>query len=102
MDGFKTVRRQGINVSGGDRVVGPALTLEVGGATETVNVTAEAPLIQAQSGERSFAVIDRADREPADQPRATSPASRVDARRQTRRRHRRAARASAAPARTTS
>ena len=34
----------------------PALTLEVGGATETVNVTAEAALVQSQSAERSFAV----------------------------------------------
>ena len=56
MDGFKTVRRQGINVSGGDRVSVPALTLEVGGATETVNVTAEAALVQSQSAERSFAI----------------------------------------------
>ncbi len=56
MDGFKTARRQGIKVSGGDRVAVPALTLEVGGATETVNVTAEAALVQSQSGERSFAV----------------------------------------------
>ena len=30
--------------------------IEVGGAAETVNVTAEAPLIQAPSGERSFTV----------------------------------------------
>ena len=43
-------------VSGGDRVSVPAITLEVGGATETVNVMAESPLVQAQSGERSFAV----------------------------------------------
>ena len=56
MDGFKTVRRTGINVSGGDRVAVPAMTLEVGGATETVNVTAEAALVQSQSAERSFAV----------------------------------------------
>ena len=52
----------------------PALTLEPGGAAETVNVTAEAPLIQAQSGERSFAVTTDADREPADRTTATSPA----------------------------
>jgi outer membrane receptor protein involved in Fe transport len=59
MDGFKTVQRQGIPVSGGDRVAIPALTLEVGGAAETVNVTAEAPLIQSQSGERSFSITRR-------------------------------------------
>ena len=32
------------------------MTLEVGGQTEAVTVIAESPLIQAQSGERSFAV----------------------------------------------
>jgi hypothetical protein len=56
MEGFKTIKRTGISVSGGDRVAVPALTLEVGGASETVNVTAEAALVQSQSGERSFAV----------------------------------------------
>ena len=34
----------------------PAITLEVGGTTEAVTVIAESPLMQAQSGERSFAV----------------------------------------------
>jgi hypothetical protein len=56
MDGFKTVRRSGVSVSGGDRVAVPPLTLEVGGAAETVTVTAEAALVQSQSAERSFAV----------------------------------------------
>jgi len=32
------------------------VTIEVGGTAETVNVQAESPMIQAQSGERSFAV----------------------------------------------
>jgi carboxypeptidase family protein len=56
MDGFRTVRRTGIQVSGADRVTVPMLTLEPGGASETVNVTSEAPLIQASSGERSYAI----------------------------------------------
>ncbi len=56
MDGFRTVKRPGIRASGGDRVTVPSLTLEPGGAEETVNVTSEAPLIQASSGERSFAI----------------------------------------------
>jgi hypothetical protein len=56
MDGFKTLTRRGVAVSGGDRVAVPALTLEVGGATETVNVSAEAALVQSSSGERSFAI----------------------------------------------
>ena len=56
MDGFRTARRSGVRVSGGDRVAVTALTLEIGGAAETVVVTAEAALVQSQSGERSFAV----------------------------------------------
>ena len=53
---FKTLRRAGIVVTGGDRVGVPPLTLEVGGTAETVSVTAEAALVQTQSGERSFAI----------------------------------------------
>ena len=56
MDQFRTVRQTGIAISGGDRVTVATLTLEPGGAAETVNVTSEAPLIQASSGERSFAI----------------------------------------------
>ncbi len=56
MEGFKTLTRKGVRVSGGDRVAIPPLTLEVGGAAETVNVSAEAALVQSQSGERSFTV----------------------------------------------
>jgi carboxypeptidase family protein/TonB-dependent receptor-like protein len=56
MDSFKTVKRQGIRVSGGDRVGVPAITLEAGALAETVNVTAEAMLVQSQSAERSFAI----------------------------------------------
>src|SRR6188768_3643651 len=44
------------NAAGVYRVAVPTLTLEVGGATETVNVTAEAALVQSQSAERSFAI----------------------------------------------
>ena len=56
MTGFSTLRRPGVQVSPGDRVNVPVLTIEVGGTTEVVSVSAEAPLIQAQSGERSFAI----------------------------------------------
>jgi hypothetical protein len=56
MPGFRTLRRAGVAVSGGDRVTVPVLTIAPGGASETIEVSAEAPLIQAQSGERSFAV----------------------------------------------
>ena len=56
MDGFKTVERRGIAVSPGDRVVVPTLNLEVGALAETVLVTGDAPMIQSQTGERSFTV----------------------------------------------
>jgi hypothetical protein len=56
MDQFRTVRQTGVSISGGDRLAMPTLTLEPGGAAETVNVTSEAPLIQASSGERSFTI----------------------------------------------
>ena len=53
---FKTSLEKGIEVTGGDRVGVPPITLQVGGTTETVSVTAEATLIQTQSGERSYAI----------------------------------------------
>ena len=53
MTSFKTLLRKGVQVSGGDRVALGTFVLEVGGAQETVNVISEAPLLQAQSGERS-------------------------------------------------
>jgi len=56
MDGFKALERSGIAVSPGDRLALQALIVEVGTLSETVTVSAEAPLIQAQSGERSFTV----------------------------------------------
>ena len=54
--GFKTLRRAGIAVSAGDHVGLGALTLDIGGMTETVTVSAEAPLVETQSGERSFTI----------------------------------------------
>src|SRR5688572_3578743 len=56
MDGFKTTERKGIAVSPGDRVAVPAVSIEVGALAETVVVTGDAPIIQAQTGERSFVV----------------------------------------------
>ena len=47
----------------------PNLTIEVGGAAETVNVTAEAPLDPVAERRAVVRGHDRADREPADQPR---------------------------------
>jgi hypothetical protein len=56
MAGFSSTLRPGVAVSGGDRISVGALTLAVGGTSETVTVKSEAPLIQSQSGERSFRV----------------------------------------------
>lgn len=56
LEGFKTLRRPGVLVSPGDRVTVPGLAVEVGGLDETIEVRAEAPLVQAQSGERSFTI----------------------------------------------
>ena len=56
MPSFKTLKRSGIAVSPGSRVSTGALTLEVGGTTEVVDVKGEAPIIQASSGERSFTI----------------------------------------------
>jgi len=56
LEAFKTVRRGGISVSGGDRVGMPAITLEPGALAETITVVGQSPLVQTQSGERSFAI----------------------------------------------
>jgi Carboxypeptidase regulatory-like domain len=56
MSGFKTLERRDIPVSPGDRVVVGTLTIEVGALSETVTVSSEAPIIQAQTGERSFTI----------------------------------------------
>jgi Carboxypeptidase regulatory-like domain/TonB-dependent Receptor Plug Domain len=56
MDGFKTSERKGIAASPGDRVAIGTVTVEVGTLAETVLVTGDAPMIQAQTGDRSFVV----------------------------------------------
>ena len=56
LTGFKTAQRKDVNVSRGDRVQVPALVMQPGGVSDVVEVTGEAPLIQAASGERSSAV----------------------------------------------
>lgn len=56
LESFKTLKRSGLAVSPGARIAVGTLALEVGGATETVEVKGEAPQIQASSGERSFSV----------------------------------------------
>jgi hypothetical protein len=56
LESFKTVRRTGTVVSGGDRIGVPPVMLEPGGVTESLTVVGETPLVQTQSGERSFAI----------------------------------------------
>jgi len=55
-EGFKTVKLDGIRVSGGDRVGMPAVSLAPGTLAETITVTGESPIVQTMSGERSFAI----------------------------------------------
>ena len=56
MDGFKTLERPNVIVSPGERVVLQNLAIEIGTLAETVIVKGETPLVQSQSGERSFVV----------------------------------------------
>jgi hypothetical protein len=60
MTGFKTLERPNVAVSPGDRVTIGTLTIELGALNETVIVSGEAPLIQAQSGERSMTIATEA------------------------------------------
>ena len=56
IEGFKTLKRTGLVVSAGDRLgLGP-LAIDVGTLTESMTVKAESPLVQTQSGERSFTI----------------------------------------------
>ncbi|HWB16695.1 MAG TPA: carboxypeptidase-like regulatory domain-containing protein, partial [Vicinamibacterales bacterium] len=56
MNGFKPLERPNVAVSPGDRVTIGTLTIEIGGMTDTVTVSGEAPVIQAASGERSSTI----------------------------------------------
>ena len=56
LSGFKSLERSGLALTAGDRLSVGALTMELGGLTETVHVKAERSLMQAQSGERSFTI----------------------------------------------
>src|SRR5215217_2850819 len=53
--GFSTLRRAGIVLRGGDRV-GLDLSLALGDLTQSVVVTADAPLLRAARGTASFVV----------------------------------------------
>ncbi len=55
--GFKTLRREHVPVTPGERVSLGDLTIEVGEMAETVSVTSERPLLQVESGDKSFTVV---------------------------------------------
>ena len=57
---FKKELVKGIPVTGGDRVAVPPITLQVGGTTDTVTVSATTELLQTASGERSYAIETKA------------------------------------------
>ena len=54
--GFKRLERTGIELVANDHLALGTIPLEVGAATETITVTAEATLVQSETAERSFAV----------------------------------------------
>jgi hypothetical protein len=60
MPSFRPLKLGGISVSAGQRLVLPPMTIEVGGASEQVVVTAESPLVQTASGEKSFTIATQA------------------------------------------
>jgi hypothetical protein len=54
--GFKTLERRNVVVTPGDRIALGSMMIDVGAVEETVTVVGEAPLVQSQSGERSFSI----------------------------------------------
>ena len=56
MQGFKPAKQSGVSVSPGDRMSIGTFTIEIGGITDVVVVKADTPLVQSQSGERSFTI----------------------------------------------
>ena len=54
--GFKKLERTGILLVANDKLALGDIVVQVGATSETVTVTAEATLVQAESGERSYAV----------------------------------------------
>src|SRR5215475_12034364 len=54
--GFKKMERTGIQLVANDKLTLGDLVVQVGATSETVTVTAEATLVQAESAERSYAV----------------------------------------------
>lgn len=60
MPSFRPLKRTGVSVSPGSRIVLGTLTIEIGSQTEEIVVRGEAPVIQAASGEKSFTIATEA------------------------------------------
>ena len=60
LQGFKTLERTNVVVNANDKLSTGTLTLEVGGMTEEVSVTAASIELQSNSGERSFTLESQA------------------------------------------
>src|SRR3954470_10763434 len=56
MPSFKTLQRSGLIVSPGSTIAVGALTIEIGGTSEVVNVKGETPLVQMATGEKSVSI----------------------------------------------
>ena len=82
MTGFKGLKRTGVPVSVGDNVAVGTLTLEVGGASETVNVTSEAARHPGAQRGAFLHRRDRVGRKPADRQSQLHLAGRARARRE--------------------
>lgn len=54
--GFKKLERTGIELVANDRLALGNIALEIGAATDTITVTAEATLVQSETAERSLAI----------------------------------------------
>ena len=56
LEGFKTIEQTNLVVNANDKLSAGTLVLEVGALTESVSVTSRVTELQANSGERSFAI----------------------------------------------
>jgi hypothetical protein len=56
MPSFKTLQHTGVMVSPGSTIRIGALTIEIGGTSEIINVKGEAPLVQTATGEKSMSI----------------------------------------------
>ena len=58
--GFATVKRDGVEVSGGGSVISINIDMRVGGVQETVTVSGDTPVVDVQSSTRKQMVLDDA------------------------------------------